>query len=357
MNKYIAGFRNLFSQTPIYIIFFVTARCNAQCRMCFYWRNIDQATIANELTLDEIEKISRSFGFLQYVTLTGGEPTLRNDLPQIARILDRNNKVQFISIPTNSILVDKIKNTVEEILKTTKHPYLKLCLSLDGLGKDHDEIRGVSNCFEKVIANYQNLVKLKKQVKDFEIMFNMTVSKYNYQKVKEVMNFVRQEMPLAVFNFCWTRGDAREKESKKITVDDYHQICQIVNQEEKNFSSGFAFAKLITANKLVTRQLIEKYLRNQERFYPCTAGKKMVVIGEDGFLRPCEMLDFDFGNLRNFDYDIKKALSTDRAKEILKYIKDKKCTCTFENAIQNSIVNTPLMWPLLVRKLLSRFKS
>lgn len=356
MNRYLAGFRGLFSKTPTYIIFFVTARCNAKCRMCFYWKEIDQAKPVKELSIDEIEKISKSFGFLEYVTLTGGEPSLRSNLPEIARIFDRNNQVQFLSIPTNSILVDRIKEMIEEILKTTKYPYLKLCLSLDGLGKDHDEIRGVPGCFEKVIANYNNLARLKKQVKDFEIMINMTVSKFNHQKVREVMDFVRREMPLAVFNFCWTRGDAREKQSKEITADDYHEVCQIINAEEKNFSAGFSFAKVIAANKLAARQTVEQILRGRKRFYPCTAGRKMIIIGENGLLRPCELLGVDFGNIRDFDYNIKKALSTDRAKEILKFIKDKKCTCTFENAIQNSFVNSPSMWSLIIKKIISSFK-
>lgn len=355
MKRYLNGIRTLYSKTPTYVIFFVTARCNANCKMCFYWRNIDQTRITNELSLKEIKRISQSFGYLEYLTLTGGEPFLRADLPKIARIFDRNNHAQFISIPTNSLLVKKIKDDVEEILKTTKYPYLKLCLSLDGLGKDHDKIRGVSGCFKKVIANYKNLVKLKKQIKDFEISVNMTISAYNCQKVEQVMNFVRQEMPEAVFNFCLVRGDARDTESKNVSVKDYRRICRIVNQEEKNFSRGFTFARIIAANKLLTRDIIEQTLKTKKRFYPCSAGRKMVIISENGLVKPCEMLDFNFGNLKNFDYNIKKILSTDKAKEIFRFIKDKKCACTFENAIQNSIANNFSMWPLSIKKMISKF--
>ncbi len=352
MNKYLKGFRNLFSKTPTYIIFFTTARCNARCAMCFYWKEIDQAAINKELSLDEIERISKSFGQLEYVTLTGGEPTLRNDLPEIARIFDRNNKVQFISIPTNSILVDKVKDMVEEILKTTKHPYLKLCLSLDGLGKDHNKIRRVEGCFEKVVVNYRNLVELKKNVKDFEILINMTVSTKNYTKVKEVMNFVRNEMPLADFNFSWARGSVREVGTSNLSDKDYHQIADMVNKEKENFSSGFAFSRLMAANKMATREIIEGFLRTGKRKHVCSAGKEMVVISEDGLVRPCEILDADFGNLKDFNYDIKKVLSTERARKTLKYIKDKKCACTFENAIQSSLVNNPSNWPILIKNFL-----
>jgi len=356
MNKYLRSFRNLFSKTPTYIILYVTAGCNARCKMCFYWKNIDKVDRANELSLGEIERISKSFGFLEYATLTGGEPSIRNDLPAIARIFDKNNQVQFLSIPTNSLMTEKIKETVEEILKTTRSPYLKLCLSLDGVGKDHDEIRGVPGAFEKVRANYKNLAKLKKQVKDFEIMINMTVSAFNYKKVKQVMDFVRSEMPEAVFDFCWARGDTREKESKNIRASDYREVRELVDKEERNFSSGFTFSGIIAGNKLAARDIIYQVLRGRKRFYPCSAGRKMIIISETGLVKPCEMLNFEFGSLRDFDYDIKKILSQDKTKEIFKFIKDKNCVCTFENAIQNSIVNNFSMWPLLAKKIISRSK-
>ena len=80
----------------------------------------------------------------------------------------------------------------------------------------------------------------------------------------------------------------------------------------------------------------------------------MLIISEEGIVKPCEMLDFDFGNLRDYDYDIKKILSTDKAEKILKFIKQKKCTCTFENAIQNSLINNPVKWPLLIKKIIKK---
>ncbi|MDO8669161.1 MAG: glycosyltransferase [Candidatus Buchananbacteria bacterium] len=350
-NKYFVGLKSLFSPTPTYAILYVTARCNARCKMCFYWQGIDQAKQDQELSLAEIEKISLSLGSLQYLTLTGGEPTLRSDLPQIARTFDRNNNLQFLSIPTNSTLVDRTKEMVEEILRTTDNLYLKMCLSLDGLGQMHDEIRGVPGLFGKVLANYNNLAILKETVKDFEIMINMTVSSFNVTKVQEVMDFVRREMPKAVFDLSWTRGDARVGESKNMSAEDYLRVVSLTNQDSRNFSSGFSLSKIIAANKLVARDLIYDILKGKRRSYPCTAGRKMIIISEYGEVKPCEMLPYSFGNLRDFDYDIKKVLSTAKASEALNSIADKKCVCTFENAIQNSIVNSPSLWPRLLKKL------
>ncbi len=67
---------------PVNLIFFVTSRCNLLCTHCFYWEELNKRK--NELELDEIERVSRSLPNLLSVSLTGGEPYLRPDLPDIA---------------------------------------------------------------------------------------------------------------------------------------------------------------------------------------------------------------------------------------------------------------------------------
>ena len=67
---------------PVNLIFFVTSKCNLLCRHCFYWEELNLPK--NELSLDEIEKVARSLPNLLSLSLTGGEPYLRPDLPDIA---------------------------------------------------------------------------------------------------------------------------------------------------------------------------------------------------------------------------------------------------------------------------------
>ena len=49
-----------FSGQPSYLIYFVTAVCNARCKHCFYWEEIASAKARSELKLEEIEKIAKS---------------------------------------------------------------------------------------------------------------------------------------------------------------------------------------------------------------------------------------------------------------------------------------------------------
>ena len=61
-------------------LLFVTGRCNAKCAMCFYAQEMDKKQ--PDLTFDEIKKISETAGQFNRLWISGGEPTLREDLPE-----------------------------------------------------------------------------------------------------------------------------------------------------------------------------------------------------------------------------------------------------------------------------------
>ncbi len=85
-----------------YLLFFITSKCDATCRHCFFHKSTNKPM--NELTVDEIEKISSNMDDFLQLTLTGGDAALREDLPDIAEIFARNNKVLNITIGTNGFL-------------------------------------------------------------------------------------------------------------------------------------------------------------------------------------------------------------------------------------------------------------
>lgn len=69
---------------PIYVQFYVTARCNLACEQCnVIYGNADRA----EATLEEIERIAENLAAIgtTVVLLTGGEPFMRKDLPEVCR--------------------------------------------------------------------------------------------------------------------------------------------------------------------------------------------------------------------------------------------------------------------------------
>ncbi|MBU0614759.1 MAG: radical SAM protein, partial [Nanoarchaeota archaeon] len=142
---------------PIQLIHFVTSRCNARCEHCFYWKNLNQN---NDLTLDEIKKITKTLPDLRFLLISGGEPFLRKDLTGIISSYCDNTKTQEVSIPTNGLLKEKIVSDCKTILNKYPKVILNIVISLDGPKESHNKIRGV-DCYDKAIETFNEIKKLK----------------------------------------------------------------------------------------------------------------------------------------------------------------------------------------------------
>ena len=89
---------------PVSLVHFVTNRCNARCSFCFI--DFDNPkTFKNELTVNEIDKITKNLGpNLTNVNLTGGEPFARKEILDIARCYFKNTNIDSITMPSNGSL-------------------------------------------------------------------------------------------------------------------------------------------------------------------------------------------------------------------------------------------------------------
>ena len=95
-------FRSWTSGHPLWCAWQVTYRCNFRCRFCHYWHDplgaADEPTVAQYV--DGSRKLA-SFGTL-LISLAGGEPLLRTDLPDIVEAVGRYH---FPFVTTNGWLV------------------------------------------------------------------------------------------------------------------------------------------------------------------------------------------------------------------------------------------------------------
>ena len=69
---------------PVYMILGLTYDCNSFCRTCFNWEQL-RKNKEHELSFEELQKTFSSLGDLLFVVMSGGEPFLRRDLPDLAR--------------------------------------------------------------------------------------------------------------------------------------------------------------------------------------------------------------------------------------------------------------------------------
>ena len=64
-------------------------------------------------------------------------------------------------------------------------------------------------------------------------------------------------------------------------------------------------------------------------------------MSETGEVRPCEILDTSFGNLRDVDYDLSALWNNDAAREHRRHIKETGCFCTFETCVRTTLSFQP----------------
>ena len=112
----------------------------------------DGIEVKDDLTFDQIRPISESAPPFRKLWLSGGEPTLREELGEIVGLFSRNNGIRNVNLPTNGLLPDKVFRAVDRMLEVAPQAAIDLNFSLDGLANTHDAIRGVPNNFERTIA-------------------------------------------------------------------------------------------------------------------------------------------------------------------------------------------------------------
>ena len=315
-------FRYLFKKSkPLFGAFFqITNKCNARCLMCFNWQILNESK--DELSLGQIDRFSKTMGLVPSLTIGGGEPFLRDDLPQICEIFCKNNKTKRISIPTNSLLSDKIMDLTEKILNICSSTKIAITLSLDGVGAIHDAIRGVEGAFERFLETYNKISQLLVRYPNLKININTTVSDKNYNNISQVIDFVDKNLKVGFHTIEIIRGCYNQKNVQAISTDEYRGLIRKILLSRT--INNDKYHKLIYS---YYHGLSLKTIEKKKRLIPCRASSFMPVIDAKGDVYNCELLPA-IGNLRDYEYDVFKILNSQKSKIQRKDIFQKKCHCT-----------------------------
>ncbi len=147
----------------------VTYRCNAHCQMCHIWKY--PSRIEEEFSPEVLESLPDG---QSKINITGGEPTLRRDLLDIVEVL--KPKTARLEIISNGSFPERLLQIAK------RYPDMTFRISLEGLPRISDEIRGLEHGFDKGLRAILGLLDLG--VKDVGI--SMTISDQN---VKDLIPF------------------------------------------------------------------------------------------------------------------------------------------------------------------------
>lgn len=308
---------------PIFINFPITYLCNSKCSMCDIWKRYSQhpKELKDELTIADLKKIFNNnkewLSSVRHVGITGGEALLRPDIVEIIKLFRSQLPKAEIGIQTNGLKPDLIEEKLKKILKF--YPQLSLAVSLDGLEKTHEKVRGIKGAFNNALQTIK--IAHENGIKD--ITTGMTISEKNYSEVLDVSR-VSSKNNCEFSCFLTDEGEYFNNQGKVagLSTKAKKEVIGVL----KNFSYHYYMDNL-------RLQLLNK----RKRELPCYSGWTSLVIDPFGEVKPCILRSESFGNIKN--QPLKEMLTNQKAREIRKKIK--KCSCWSQCEVSTSAVTDP----------------
>lgn len=335
--KYLVNRRGM---KPIYMILGLTYDCNSFCRTCFNWEQL-RKNKEHELSFEEIEKTLSSLDDLLFVVMSGGEPFLRRDLPEICELLSTRNNAKQITIPTGAIASDLIERSVRSILEKCPDTQIVVNLSIDHVGEKHDYLRGVPGNYERAKKTYAKLITLREEFPNFTVNAHTCLCTWNADDLEEFTAAVKRDFPAISFHsFEMLRGDQPDKKIQPISNDRYRELLPFLESYWSTYENYDGFLRFV---KVYSRQVELRVLEEETQVTPCYAGTISGVLDARGEVQLCELRD-PVGNVRDTGYDFGKLWFSEAADEQRRSIAAKECHCTHSCFMSSSLVFQPRTW-------------
>jgi len=326
-------------RAPLFLTVFVTARCGLACGHCLYASARRAADPGAELTLDEHRRLARRVRHLPKLLLTGGEPLLRDDLAGIAAAFHDLAGVRQITVATAGQHPDRAAAFVEDLLSGRPDLALEMQCSLDGVGSAHDRVRG-PGAFDRLQATVAALAGPGRRFPGLEVRYNFTFSGVTQDAFPEVLRFAAREgrrLDLVLVrpptdDPSWVAG---------VDVDRYRAAVERLQDLEVRRARRSLLGRALAERVRVERAIVASHHEGRRVLDRCLAGTLVGVVGETGEVRPCEMLDVSFGNLRDVDFDLGALWTGPAARAHRRRVRQARCYCTFETAVRASATFRP----------------
>jgi len=276
-------------KAPTIVGFEVTPSCNRRCEYCEPSKVSPNGYFTqNPLSTDEIKKIidKISEAEIHYIFLTGGELTLRKDLPEIVKRC--YEKEIFPNLLTNAEVVDKelVKRLFDLGMENVQ-------ISVEGTEKFHDNVTQSPNSFKKVKRGIEIF---------FRGGFNVYVTSIALRKtLPSLPDLVRQLPEIGVYGYGTVKLRVHKKEDLNMVPP--KRLLIKCNQEirEACKDSGVELLKLYEGLGISKHTIPDTHYPSS---YVCNMGKIKMEILSDGSVVPCKSLKrpyFVVGNLLKDD--------------------------------------------------------
>ena len=255
----------------------VTKRCNARCEFCDYWREPRGEELA------DYAPIVRHFDPL-VVTLSGGEPLLRQDLDEVIRRIRAADPQGYLALVTNGALL-----TEERAARLRDAGLDQLSISYDYADERHDRARGIPGLGAKI----RGILPALAAVGFDTVSLNTVMKNDNLDDIPAILDLaVRAGVRVGFSAYCALKtGDER---------------LLVAGENREKLRAAIARIKEAKAHHRITRTS-EYYLDRVEEYFAgraipgCQAGISWIQVTPGGAVKPCSELPVVAEDYRSYD--------------------------------------------------------
>jgi len=273
---------------PRRVIFEITHRCNLRCRHCYVVPEANRKELSTQVVKTIFDQLVDA-GCL-HLTLTGGEPLLREDT---LSLIDYARRIGlFVHLFTNATLItSQIADKLEEL------QLISFEISFHSLKKERfDWFTQVEGSYDRVMSAIELLKERK-----LKLALKINMTKANLDEIEDLRAFVRdlgaipQWVALMIprsdgsKNNLFLRLEPQEVlEVMDVlspgTIDEEGTFLgEIQENEEPSASSASSFTK--TSDDETEHGPREKWAK--DRLFQCGGGRRAFTISPYGELKPC----------------------------------------------------------------------
>ena len=203
--------------------------------------------------------------------------------------------------------------------------------------------------------------RLRQRFGNVELHTTTVLSAANAERMPEILAWIDGNLEAEVPEVLLVRGNPRDPRTLRVDLAQYAAAAERIRTMSAARAKGNFKNKLITTLTALMSEVVVRSEREQRMLVPCVAGGKLAVVRADGTVDPCEILaslvppegrpvgleSFALGNVRDNGYDLRAVARSAKATPVRRFIRDRRCHCTFECAIFASLIFGPRTWPRL----------
>jgi 12,18-didecarboxysiroheme deacetylase len=305
------------------VVWNVTRRCNLKCVHCY--AHAKNVSFANELTTAEgcalLDDLA-DFG-VPVVLFSGGEPMMREDLPELAAYAVQKGMRAVISTNGTLISADAARR-----LKEIGLSYVGI--SLDGLEPVNDRFRGVKGAFAAAIEGIRNC-----QAAGIKVGLRFTVNRRNAAEIPGIFGLLEEmAIPRVCFYHLVYAGRGSNLIDEDLSHEETRRAVDLIIDRTRdlhdrgkptevltvdNHADGpYLYMRLTREDPRRAAEVLELLKMNEGN----NSGRGIGCVSWDGEIHADQFWrHHSFGNIRQRPFS---EIWTDRSDPLLAKLKDKK---------------------------------